>query len=97
MLFKSPWQSFSEHAKVVEFIDPDTKGWNVPMLKCIFWTEEAEMISQISLSTYLQLDVMYWWGTTTSDFTVKSAYRMEKEHIEQHKGGIFTCHEPSNF
>jgi hypothetical protein len=53
-VIQSPRHSFSEHAKVVELIDPDTKGWNVPLLKNIFWTEEAELISQIPLSRYRQ-------------------------------------------
>jgi len=51
---QSSRHTFSEYAKVVELIDPDTKGWNVPLLKNIFWTEEAELISQIPLSRYRQ-------------------------------------------
>jgi len=94
---QSSRHTFSEYAKVVELIDPDTKGWNVPLLKNIFWMEEAMLISQIPLSRYRQPDVLYWRGTTTSNFTVKSAYHLEKEHIERHKVGVSTCYEPSDF
>jgi hypothetical protein len=32
---QSPKRSFSEHAKVAELIDPDTKGWDVLMINII--------------------------------------------------------------
>jgi len=40
---QSPKRSFSEHAKVAELIDPDTKGWDVLVINIIFGQKKPRL------------------------------------------------------
>jgi hypothetical protein len=44
-----------------------------------FNIEESATISRIPLSSYKQPDTLIWRGTTIGEFTVWSAYHLEKE------------------
>jgi hypothetical protein len=67
-------------------IDSDKKWWNMALITEIFTQEEAEIICKIPLSRYGQQDVMCWRGTSTGEFTVRSAYHMDKEHKVRDRG-----------
>jgi hypothetical protein len=82
---QSPRRSFSEQAKFVELVDQDTGDYNVKLLKNNFWTEEAEIIFQISLSKYCQPHRRFHCKECLSD------------RIKRHKGDGFTHSETSNF
>jgi hypothetical protein len=81
---------------VVELIDPVTKGWDVPKIKHIFWADEAEITLQILLRKYQQQDVLIWRGSSTGNFTVRSAYHMKKDQTERKRGVGSTSSATSN-
>jgi len=81
-VIQSSRKILQENAMVSALIDPDTKWWNGPLIHTIFCKEEAEVISSIPLSKYGQKDLMIWRGFRTSEFTIRSAYHMEKDHQE---------------
>jgi hypothetical protein len=48
----------------------------------------VDIICKLPLSNYRQKDVMIWRGTSSSEFSVHSAYLMEKERKDiQHGEG----------
>lgn len=51
-----------------------------------FIEEEAEMICNLPLSRYRQQDKMIWFPTNTGEFSVRSAYHLEKEHMRSTQG-----------
>jgi len=76
---QSPRKVLSEDAKVCALFNNDSKWWDENLLNLIFGTEEANVISRIPLSKYGHKDVMIWRGSSTGDFTVRSAYHIEKD------------------
>jgi ribonuclease HI len=94
---QSPRCILSENAKVVELIDRDSKWWNLPLIHDIFRVEEAVLIPQIPLSRYNQKDVLTWRGTTSGEFTVRSAYHMERDRTELLRGEGSKSSGMSNF
>lgn len=85
---QSPRRMLAEDAKVVELIDPDTKWWNTFLIKEIFKEDKVAIIFQIPLSQYRQQDMVIWRCTTSGEFTVQSAYHMEKEKQELKQGEV---------
>ena len=73
-------------------IDIDSKWWKVSLPREIFGMEEEKIISKIPLSKYGWRDVLIWWGTTTGEFSVCSAYRMEKERSKKHREKDLLAH-----
>jgi len=64
---------------MMELIDPVTKWWNVPPVHVVFNEEEANIICKISLSLVPANDQLIWRSTSHREFSVRSAYHMEKE------------------
>jgi hypothetical protein len=83
---QSPRVVLPDHARVSCLIDPNSRWWNRQLLNYIFSINEASIISNIPLSRYGHKDKMIWRGTTTGDFTVRSAYHMEKERSDANRG-----------
>lgn len=83
---QSPRINFHVEATVSELIDQDSKWWNWQLLTSLFLKDEADIISKIPLSRYGHDDLMIWRGTTIGDFTVRSAYHMEKERLDAVRG-----------
>lgn len=83
---QSPRLALLEDASVSELIDQDSKRWNGQLIMSIFTKDEAEVILKIPLSRYGHDDLMVWRGTITGEFSVQSAYHMEKERIEASNG-----------
>jgi hypothetical protein len=54
----------------------------------MFMTNEVEAILKIPLSRYGHEDLIFWRGTNSGDFSVRSTYFMEKERTEAASG---TC------
>lgn len=78
---QSPIRNLSNEALVKDLIDPDTKAWNVELVKETFWEEEAKIILSIPLSPTLPRDRRIWRCTSNRDFSVRSAYHMEMELV----------------
>jgi hypothetical protein len=57
----------------------------MPLINAVFNKEEADIICKIPLSRYGQKDVMIWRGTTSGEFTVRSAYHLERRNMRTPK------------
>jgi ribonuclease HI len=66
-------------AKVAELIDPQTKSWNVALIKENFNEQETGLICNLPLSRYGGPDRITWRPSSTGVFTVRSAYYLEME------------------
>jgi len=64
---------------VADLIDPDTNCWNLPLIEEVFTMDEAKIISSIPLSPLKPNDLLIWRCMSNGQFTVRSAYHMEKE------------------
>lgn len=74
-------------AKVKTLIQADNKEWNIPLIKVVFNSQEAELITQIPISLCGEQDQIMWRGNTHGDFTVMSTYHLQGElqdrkHVE---------------
>jgi hypothetical protein len=76
----------SEEAKVSEFIEENPVQWKETMIRTIFEPEEAELICNIPLSNYHHMDKMIWHPTSSGEFSVKSAYHLEKKQQDRKQG-----------
>ena len=65
---------FDDYPMVSAFIDHDTRGWKVDLVKSIFLPFEADTILNIPISYNLLEDKLIWAGNRKGVFTVKSAY-----------------------
>jgi hypothetical protein len=66
------------------------ESWNTPLICEFFMESEADIICNIPPNRYRQVDKMIWRATTTSMFTVRSAYYMGKERaVSLHGEGPF--------
>jgi hypothetical protein len=83
---QSPCKILPKDAKVVELLEEDTNQWNLQLVRNIFSEEEAEIIGNIPVSKYKQKDKLIWLATTNGEFSVRSAYHLEKE-IQDRKNG----------
>ncbi|XP_065623699.1 uncharacterized protein LOC136065014 [Quercus suber] len=66
--------NFDDFPMVSALIDPDTKRWNVDLVRRTFLPFEASTILNMPLSFSLPDDKMIWIGNKKGVFTVKSAY-----------------------
>nr|XP_023883659.1 uncharacterized protein LOC111995948 [Quercus suber] len=83
----SPKNSLEADAKVCELIDHERKEWNVPLVRQIFWSHEADMVLGIPLSTSLPLDKLVWACTVKGEFTMQSAYHLIMDDSRQGREG----------
>lgn len=59
---------------VSELFLPNSKIWDVNLLKATFYPWEAEEISRIHVSPHCQTDAYVWPLTSNGDYSVRSAY-----------------------
>lgn len=71
---------------MADLIDPDTNCWNLPLIEEVFTMDEAKIISSIPLSPLKPNDLLIWRCMSNGQFTVRSAYHMEKELQTSNKG-----------
>jgi hypothetical protein len=83
---QTPRRILLEDAKVVELIDPVTKGWNHQLIAEVFREEEARVISSIPLSLLMPQDLLIWRCTTNWLFSIRSACHMEMDFQTLSKG-----------
>jgi hypothetical protein len=72
-------------AKVRELINREVNCWNKPLLDEIFLPNEVLAILSIPLSSTNQGDRLIWRGTANGLFSVRSAYHLAKERVEQNQ------------
>jgi hypothetical protein len=83
---QSPVFVLGENSTVSELFDREAGGWNVSLIRSIFERHEDDVICGLPMSRYNCPDRMIWRVTKTSDFTVQSAYFLEKERKVSEKG-----------
>ena len=83
---QAPCQLLDREAKVCSFIDADTNWWNIPLLNELFSSEEAILICNIPICPQRQHDCLVWLGAKNGNFTVKSAYHIASDKIEDSRG-----------
>lgn len=66
-VIQTPHRQLEYKAKVCDLIDPETRGWNVPLIRENFWEEEANLICNLPLSQYNQQDKLVWNATTNGN------------------------------
>lgn len=81
-----PIRVFPSSAWLVDLIDRDSGWWNVDLIRTIFNPGEAEVLYGLVLSPLKQSDKLVWNETTSSLFTVKSAYHLAQQSKDQGTG-----------
>lgn len=76
---QSPCSVLTEDAKVCGLIDQHLGEWNMSLIELIFWAGESEIIGNLPLSRYKNLDKMVLKATKLGEFTIRSAYHLEKD------------------
>jgi hypothetical protein len=85
-MIQSPVNVLPTDACVSALIDEATHGWNVPLLKTIFWPTEVTAICSLVPCPMGLADHRVWKGTKNGIFSVRSAYHMEKERLMRRGG-----------
>ncbi|XP_042942881.1 uncharacterized mitochondrial protein AtMg00310-like [Carya illinoinensis] len=81
---------------VSELIDPELKQWKESILRSHFNLEEIEKIKAIPISLGGREDQQVWAASPNGLFSVKSAYLLHKEVINQKEGESLSSKEYSN-
>ena len=68
--------------KVDELIDPDTGEWDRQLVHQTFWPQDADIILAIPTHADLE-DVPAWHYDARGLFSVRSAYKVHKEHLQR--------------
>jgi hypothetical protein len=71
---------------VADLIENNPIQWKRELIFQNFGEDEATAIYNIPLSRYNQEDKMIWRASRTGEFSVRSAYHLEKERQERKKG-----------
>jgi hypothetical protein len=83
---QSPITILPEEAVVRTLIDDESRGWKKALVNSVFSKEEADIIFSIPLSKYGNPDMLIWRGSSNGEFTVRSAYYIEKDRQEVTRG-----------
>lgn len=75
---QSPIPVVDEHAKVVELIDKEQGWWNLDLLHLIFNEDDFQAIVKLPVNMLSKLDKLIWRGTSIGQFSVRSAYHLQK-------------------
>jgi hypothetical protein len=73
-VIQTPRRILAKQARAEEVIDPGTKSWNLALIQAVFKEVEAQIISNIPLSSLQPKDRLIWRGTTSGKFTVRNAF-----------------------
>jgi hypothetical protein len=60
--------------------------WKADLIWTIFTEEEVEIVCNLPISCYWMEDKLMWHATSTGEFTVGSAYHLEKEKHDAMQG-----------
>jgi hypothetical protein len=81
---QSPVDTLDHNARVCSLMNQDTGWWDVPLVRTIFNTKEAEIICGLPLNFLCQPGTLIWARTSQGIFTVRNAYG------EQEISGVWT-------
>jgi hypothetical protein len=87
---QSPPAVLDPSAKVCELIERNTRWWNISLLEQIFSPDEVKKILSIPLSSTNKDDILLWRGTVKGEFSVRSAYHLQRELEEVNMAGCST-------
>lgn len=73
---------------VANFLKPNGQGWNIDMLRCVFWDCDVEEIVQIPVSCLGAEDTQRWFYHKNGYYTVKSTYYAAREMKKQRVSSI---------
>jgi hypothetical protein len=71
---------------VSALIDDDTNWWKRSLVEEIFIADEVERICRMVISLNKQVDQLVWVGNKNGNFSIKSAYHLERHRIEMEGG-----------
>ena len=71
---------------MAELINPITGEWDVELLQQTFWEDDVEIIRSIVVHIDMD-DVLAWHFDIREIFSVKSAYKVHREHTENRQKG----------
>ena len=71
----SPPKFLHSEAKVSLLIDPNTNWWNTSLIDQNFSPFEAQKIKSLPLSSFSQVDFLFWPHTSSRLYVVKSGYQ----------------------
>ncbi|XP_042944738.1 uncharacterized mitochondrial protein AtMg00310-like [Carya illinoinensis] len=83
---QSPVSVLQVDAKVEELIDKQKGEWNEERIRAIFIQNEADQILSIPLSRGFAQDKVIWGPSKKGEFTVSSAYFLQKEIFRMRDG-----------
>ena len=66
-------------SRVEELIDPVTGKWDEELVKQTFWPQDVDVILSTPVHADLE-DVAAWHNDKRGIFSVKSAYKVQREH-----------------
>lgn len=78
-MIQIPIRVLPPEARVSDLIDAETKWWNTPLIKEIFWPEEANNICSMPISPSGRVDKLVWSVNANGIFFVRNAYHLAKE------------------
>ncbi|GLT69089.1 hypothetical protein SLA2020_412680 [Shorea laevis] len=73
-------------ALVLELIDWEGPSWKVGLIREVFDRSTAELITQIPIGSINTNDRPTWWHNAHGEFSVKSAYHLQKQLIAASEG-----------
>jgi hypothetical protein len=80
---RSPVSILNSQATVSELLDVDTDWWKTALVREIFNEEEAKIICSLSACPRRGTDMLAWEHTKNCVFTVRSAYHLAMERMEE--------------
>jgi hypothetical protein len=80
---RSPGSRLDNQAKVSELLDASTNWWNTAVVQENFDEEDAKLICSICVNPRKGADMLAWKSTRNRVFTVRSAYHLVVEKVEE--------------
>lgn len=79
---QTPARGLDHEATMSALIDEDTNWWNGSLVEEIFMANEVERICGMVISPNKQADQLVWMGNKNGDFSVKSAYHLARDRLD---------------
>lgn len=70
---------------ISNFLLENGHGWNIDILRCVFWDNDVEAILRMPVIGQNNIDVRRWFYTKSGHYSVKSAYYLMRSLKNQRK------------